>query len=430
MRGDKHMAKKWISLVLAAIMVLLLVPAALAEESSAESTASAELNGTTLTASGGPYSFDGKAHAVSCRLENGKEYKNIYYSVDNGKTWTKTAQRLTDPGQLTVTVRAVKENGRDPLTVQVKLEVTKTAADGLVVRVNSSSVNIRKKADANSKRLGRAKKGETFKLLESRGKWYKIQYSSSQEGYVYAQYVDVVKEEDAGSTPKPTGKITGDTGVVVNSKGRVNIRSKASSSSKILGTATNGDTFKVLGSQGNWVKIEYKGKTAYIYGHYIEMSDSDSQKPTPTPKPTRTPKPTTVTGEKAYIVNCKRYVNVREEASVSSKKLGTLKKDAEVTVISIGEKWTKIAYKDGIAYVFNEYVSPVRPDDDVAGIVATIVNVKYGVNIRAKATSSSKILGVAYNGDTFTVQGTSGRWVKVEYNGGSAYIYDRYVKIG
>ena len=75
-------------------------------------------------------------------------------------------------------------------------------------------------------------------------------------------------------------------------------------------------------------------------------------------------------------------------------------------------------------------MSPVRPDDDVAGIVATIVNVKYGVNIRAKATSSSKILGVAYNGDTFTVQGTSGRWVKVEYNGGSAYIYDRYVKIG
>ena len=118
MRGDKHMAKKWISLVLAAIMVLLLVPAALAEESSAESTASAELNGTTLTASGGPYSFDGKAHAVTCRLENGKEYKNIYYSVDNGKTWTKTAPRLTDPGQLTVTVRAVKENGRYVLGIE------------------------------------------------------------------------------------------------------------------------------------------------------------------------------------------------------------------------------------------------------------------------------------------------------------------------
>ena len=55
----------------------------------------------------------------------------------------------------------------------------------------------------------------------------------------------------------------------------------------------------------------------------------------------------------------------------------------------------------------------------------------YG-SLAARVIGDVKInnLGVAYNGDTFTVQGTSGRWVKVEYNGGSAYIYDRYVKIG
>ncbi|MBQ3652665.1 MAG: SH3 domain-containing protein, partial [Clostridia bacterium] len=124
------------------------------------------------------------------------------------------------------------------------------------------------------------------------------------------------------------------------------------------------------------------------------------------------------------------YVNVREKADSSSKILGNLRRGEEVSVISVGEKWVKIAYKDGTGYVFGEYVSSAKPDYAVVGKTATIVNAEDGVNIRAKASSSSKILGVAYNGDTFTVQGLSGRWVKVEYNGDSAYIYDSYIKIG
>jgi uncharacterized protein YgiM (DUF1202 family) len=80
--------------------------------------------------------------------------------------------------------------------------------------------------------------------------------------------------------------------------------------------------------------------------------------------------------------------------------------------------------------VYSKYLSSAKPVYPDSGKIATVVKAKNGVNIRAKASSSSKILGVAYNGDTFTVQGLSGRWVKVEYNGDSAYIYDSYIKIG
>ena len=76
------------------------------------------------------------------------------------------------------------------------------------------------------------------------------------------------------------------------------------------------------------------------------------------------------------------------------------------------------------------YVSKFKSEADVVGKTGTIVNASTKVNIRSKASSSSKKLGTAGNGEPVIVQGISGRWVKVEYNGGSAYIYDKYIKIG
>ena len=282
-------------------------------------------------------------------------------------------------------------------------------------------MNVREKASSSSTLLGTLKLGAEVSVINVGDRWSKITFNDG-DAYVYSKYL---------SSAKPVDPASGKIATVVKAKNGVNIRAKASSSSKILGVTYNGDTFKVLGTSGNWIKIEFDGISAFIYKKYTKLSKEDGSntpKPSSTAKPT--PKPTAIAGAKGYIVKCKNYVNVREKASSSSKKLGNLRRGEEVSVISISGKWVKIAYKGGTAYVFGEYVSSAKPDYAVVGKTATIVNAENGVNIRAKATSSSKILGVAYNGDTFTVQGLSGRWVKVEYNGGSAYIYDRYIKIG
>ena len=411
------MTKRWISFLMAIVMVFLMAPVALADDPTPAPSPTPEAPKATLTAIGGTFPFDGKAHVVSYSLENGADYKNVYYSVDGGESWTKTAPRLTNVGKITVTIRAVKEGGKDPLTAETTLEVTSAAVSGMTVTItNCTSANVRQSADSNSNKLGEAKRGKTFPLLAVEGKWYKIQYTSSQVGYVYYEYVKTGKAGEA--TPKPTGN----TVTVVNAKNGVNIRAKASSSSKILGVAENGEVFKKLGTSGKWVKVEYEGKTAYIFGQYLKNTkDGESVDPTP--------KPTPAAGKKAYIVNCKNYVNVREKASSSSTILGTLKLGAEVSVVSVGDRWTKIAYKDGDAYVYSKYLSAAKPVDPASGKIATVVKAKNGVNIRAKASSSSKILGVAYNGDTFKVLGTSGNWVKVEFDGISAFIHQKYAKL-
>ena len=66
----------------------------------------------------------------------------------------------------------------------------------------------------------------------------------------------------------------------------------------------------------------------------------------------------------------------------------------------------------------------------VLGVLTNVRNYESVVNVREKANSSSKKLGTAKKGATYTVKGLSGNWVQVNYDGKTAYIYKRYVKIG
>ena len=279
--------------------------------------------------------------------------------------------------------------------------------DSIITIVNcTNSANVREQATSDSKKLGEAPRGKSYKLLAVEGDWYKIQFKTDKVGYVYKKFVQVGKK---GDTPKK------DTVTVTNAPDGVNIRAKASSSSKILGVAYNGDKFEYKGKSGKWTKVGYDGDVAWIYSSYLTLTKGTDSTP-----------PSSGT---AYVVGVDA-VNVRLKASSSSKRLGALKRGTEVEIVGKSGKWSKIIYIDGTAWVFSQYLSKNKPDVDVDGKTGTIVNVKYSVNIRAKASSSSKKLGTAVNGDTFTVRGLSGKWVKVEYGGGYAFIYDKYIKIG
>jgi peptidoglycan endopeptidase LytE len=58
----------------------------------------------------------------------------------------------------------------------------------------------------------------------------------------------------------------------------VNLRSGAGTSYAVLGQAEEGTMYAVIGKSGNWYKINYRNKTAYLYSEYavafgIEKSD-------------------------------------------------------------------------------------------------------------------------------------------------------------
>ena len=269
----------------------------------------------------------------------------------------------------------------------------------------STQVNVREKATQSAKILGKAKKGETFEVKGLSGNWVRIDFNG-KDGYVYGRYIKIegTSEETA---------VEGKVGKIVNCKTQVNVREKATSLSQLLGNARKGATFKVLATAGNWVKIAFTDDTAgYVYKKYVKITDESGE-----PTGDRTGK----------IVNCKTRVNVREKATKDSASLGKAKKGETFKVIGSSGNWIKIEFNGKEGYVFKTYIRVSAQEEPVEGRTGKIDNCTKEVNVRAKATKNSKLLGKAQKGDLYAVLGKSGNWIKIDFNGKTGYVYKRYI---
>ena len=394
-----------------------------------------------LTAKGGTFTYDGKAHKVEAALENADGY-TIEYSVDGGKTWTKDAPSLTNAGKVTVKVRATK-SGAETLTCDdVTLEVTGKTVKSVKIINCKNAVNVREKASSSSKKLGLAKKGATYELLGKEGKWYKVQYTKDKVGYIWHEYIEegttTVGGDDASQSGTSSGTTTTGSYVkIVNCNTRVNVRKKASSSSTKLGTADKGTTYKYLGKEGNWYKIQYTDKTeGYVYSRYVELTGTSSGSTAGGDSSTGG-STTTPTGKIVTIVNCSTSCNVRKEGKQASKKIGNAPVGKKYTYLGLVGVYYKIQYTDKtVGYVHKNYAkisdgtakTDTEGDKTSTGKTGTIVNVKVACNIRKGPSTSTKLLGTMKKGAKVTILGTSGSYTKIKYNGGEAYIYSKYVK--
>ena len=98
----------------------------------------------------------------------------------------------------------------------------------------------------------------------------------------------------------------------------------------------------------------------------------DNTNPTDTPTPEATPEPVTepaVTTVTVQMVRTTTSVNVRSEPSASGTKLGTVVKGSEFVMIEeVGEgdnKWTKIEYESGEAYIKSSYLERFEKEVEV-----------------------------------------------------------------
>ena len=222
-------------------------------------------------------------------------------------------------------------------------------------------------------------------------------------------------QQSSAATETQESREDGKSVTIVNCKYAVNIRKGPSSKTKRIGSAKNGQVFKLLGTEANgkWYKIQYRENTAgYVFHDYVKVG---SETPDPFPD-----------GTTGTIVNCKTQVNVREKASSKSKLIGKAKKSETFKVLGRSGNWVRIEFESKEGFVYRSYI---RVDGEETGKTVMIVNCKAQVNIRAKASSKSGIIGKAKKGATFELLGRSGSWYRIDFNGKVGYVFKRYVKI-
>ena len=347
---------------------------------------------------------------------------------------------------------------------EVKTEVKKEPIEGTgKVNINTA-LNVRQASTTNSRIIGSLKGGEKVNIISESNGFYKIEFNNSY-GYVYSKYiskdgdsekVQVVKQEEvkkekvdeskkeAKATPKAEPVVLAvrslnKTGIV-NVSSSLNVRSSASTSSKVIGSLSGNTKVTIVGEEGAFYKIEYKGSHGYVAKEYVKdvTESNNSNQGTQTPEKPSTPETTKKTG----IVNVSSSLNVREGASTSSKVIGSLSGNTKVTIVGEEGAFYKIEYKGSHGYVAKEYIkdvtesnnsnqgtqTPEKPSTPETTKKTGIVNVSSSLNVREGASTSSKVIGSLSGNTKVTIVGEEGAFYKIEYKGSHGYVAKEYIK--
>ncbi|MDK0745472.1 SH3 domain-containing protein [Clostridium perfringens] len=343
---------------------------------------------------------------------------------------------------------------------EVKTEIKKEPIEGTgKVNINTA-LNVRQASTTNSRIIGSLKGGEKVNIISESNGFYKIEFNNSY-GYVYSKYiskdgdsekVQVVKQEEvkkekvdeskkeAKATPKAEPVVLAvrslnKTGIV-NVSSSLNVRSSASTSSKVIGSLSGNTKVTIVGEEGAFYKIEYKGSHGYVAKEYVKdvTESNNSNQGTQTPEKPSTPEST----EKTGIVNVSSSLNVREGASTSSKVIGSLSGNTKVTIVGEEGAFYKIEYKGSHGYVAKEYIKdikdevvtePEKPSNPENSKKTGVVTASKGLNVRKEANTSSQIIGILNSGESVEIIGEENGFYKITYKGQEAYASKNYINI-
>lgn len=303
--------------------------------------------------------------------------------------------------------------------------------------VNADGVKVYAKARLTSKSK-RVSKGTVVNVLGESGKWAMIE-KDGVGAYIYVKYLTYAKD---AATPEPTSEteptstpgFMDEVPAIVTAE-ELPVYKKASASSAKLGTLKYGAEVTVMAYNTNWAYVQKDGKYGYCKVSGLTRKDELA---TPTPAPKTTPAP----DKDEYIpaIVAADSVPVYENADTSSKKLGTLKKNAKVNVVSYDKTWAYIEKNGKFGYckvkaLTKTDVKPtpaptVDPDDDYrkrypdVQFTATVVYEYAPVYVEPSTDSISTKLSLATSIDVYAYNSS---WAYVGINDARGFMQVKYL---
>lgn len=170
---------------------------------------------------------------------------------------------------------------QEPLTIIGKAYVVLANAD--------STLNVRAAASTDSDRLGALNHGDSVSIAGYEGDWTLIDFNGNR-GYVKSSYLaDEMPKAEPAETIQPesteSAKAESNDEIAVDQPiespvpstvGEADVRIKADGLSEIFITIPDGAPLKVLGVEGDWVKVEIDGQIGYIYKDSVQGVEFES----------------------------------------------------------------------------------------------------------------------------------------------------------
>ncbi|WP_290061373.1 SH3 domain-containing protein [Paraclostridium bifermentans] len=206
--------------------------------------------------------------------------------------------------------------------------------------VTATSLNVRSGPSTSNSVIGSLKQNDKVEVISESNGWSKVKFSG-KEGYVSSTYL---KDSDGGNTGGGSENPNPSNNKIVTATS-LNVRSGPSTSNGVIGSLKQNDKVEVISESNGWSKIKFNGKEGYVSSAYLKDSDGGntgggSENPNPSNN-----KIVTATS-----------LNVRSGPSTSSSKIGSLRQNEVVEVISESNGWSKIKFNGKEGYVSSDYL--------------------------------------------------------------------------
>ena len=196
---------------------------------------------------------------------------------------------------------------------------------------------------------------------------------------------------------------------------RVHFRTGAGTNYSSMGVLDTGVKVTYISESGNWTKVQYNSKTAYICSDYLKKESSTS------------------TTTNTMYVTASAGLNLRKGPSTSYAVIKTLSKGTEVTVISSSNGWNKVNVGGVSGYVSSDYLSSTKPstgssssNESTSNSTSTMYTTDR-LNLRKGAGTSYSVITTLDKGIAVTVHSSSNGWSKVSVNGMTGYVSSSYL---
>ncbi len=183
-----------------------------------------------------------------------------------------------------------------------------------------------------------------------------------------------------------------------------------------LSTLKKGTKITIVAKSSNrWYKIKNSNGYAYVYSQYVTIKSNNDKKE-----------------DIAYSATgtAKTAVYVRKGSSTNYTKLGTLKKNAKVTIVAkTSNNWYKIKFNGGYGYVSGQYITITNSNNKEDKYPKKGV-VNHAVYVRKGASTSYDKLGILNKNTKVTILSkTTYGWYKIQYKNGTGYVYSQYIDV-
>lgn len=204
---------------------------------------------------------------------------------------------------------------------------------------DGGTIYLRSGPGRDYKALGTVKDGASITVVSYGEIWSKVRTSSGKTGYIKNLYIN------DGDTNYAAGTKYFGSRYSVYTTASVNLRSGASTGTAVITTLAKGTKVTAMGTNGDFYLVQTSGGTqGYVSEKYISRSKVSSGSSSSTSSSTKTK---TVTAS---------YVNVRSGGGMSYDVLRVLPRGTKVTVLKVGNYWTRIQYGSTIGWIKNTYL--------------------------------------------------------------------------